>query len=98
LSSDQIVALFRDHDHNIWVGATGGGLDRFTYRQLPFKTYRHEKFNTNSLDSDYTTSVFEDSRGELWIGSMKALTRIDRKTGQFTSYRTTGRPGGLSST
>jgi ligand-binding sensor domain-containing protein/signal transduction histidine kinase len=97
LSSDQIVTLFRDHDHNIWVGATGG-LDRLAYRPLPFKTYRHEEYNPNSLESDYTSSVFADSHGDLWVGSMKALTRIDRKTGQFTFYRTAGRPGSLSGT
>jgi ligand-binding sensor domain-containing protein/signal transduction histidine kinase len=98
LSSDQIVALFADDDRNIWVGTTGGGLDRFTYRQIPFTTYQHEPYNPNSLASNYTSSVLEDSHGDLWVGSRNALTRLDRKTGRFTFYRTAGKPGGLSST
>jgi ligand-binding sensor domain-containing protein/signal transduction histidine kinase len=98
LNSDQIVALFADRDRNIWVGTTGGGLDRFTYKQIPFNTYQHDPYNPNSLESNYTTSVLEDSQGDLWVGSRNALTRIDRKTGDYTFYRTAGGPGNLSST
>lgn len=97
VSSDQIVALFEDREHEIWVGATGGGLDRLTYKPLPFKTYRHELFNPNSLESNYTSSVLEDSHGDLWIGSMNVLTQIDRKTGQFKFYHSSGGAGGISS-
>ncbi len=47
---------------------------------------------------NYTTSIFEDSRGELWIGSLRALGRLNLKTGKMTFDRRAGGPGELSST
>ena len=32
-------------------------------------------------------SVFEDSQGILWIGTISQLNRLDRKTGRYTFYR-----------
>src|SRR5208337_3495230 len=52
----------------------------------------------NSLDSNYCSAVLQDSRGDIWIGSIRVLTRIDAKTGKYTFYRTAGGPGNLSST
>jgi ligand-binding sensor domain-containing protein/signal transduction histidine kinase len=98
LSSDNVQALFEDREGNIWVGTQGGDLNRFTSRPPPFKRYRHEPGNPNSLLKDEVTSVYEDSRGILWVGNRVALNRIDRKTGQYTIYRTAGGPGELSNT
>ena len=67
-------------------------------RPPPFKRYRHEPGNPNSLEKDEVTSVYEDSQGILWVGNRVALNRIDRKTGQYTIYRTAGGPGELSNT
>jgi signal transduction histidine kinase/streptogramin lyase len=47
---------------------------------------------------DYTTSIYEDSHGILWVGSMRALGQMDRKSGRMTFYRAAGGPGELSST
>ena len=58
--------MFEDREANMWVGTNDAGVDRFPTRSLPFRRYRHEAANPNSLDSDYTTTVFEDSRGILW--------------------------------
>jgi signal transduction histidine kinase/ligand-binding sensor domain-containing protein/DNA-binding response OmpR family regulator len=92
LSTDQVRALFGSSEGNIWVGTEGGGVSRFPKRPLPFQRYRHEPGNPNSLDKDLVTSVYEDSQGILWVGGIRALTRIDRKSGQFTFYRTAGGP------
>jgi ligand-binding sensor domain-containing protein len=36
--------------------------------------------------------IYEDRERILWIGAIDALNRVDRKTGQYTFYRTAG-PG-----
>ena len=52
-----------------------------------------ESGNPNSPDSrdgTLVTSIYEDRQGILWIGTSGALNRIDRKTGQYTAYRSAG--------
>ena len=44
--------------------------------------------NPNSLDRTLVASIYEDRQGILWVGTSRALNRIDRKTGQHTAYRT----------
>src|SRR5437588_388991 len=73
-------------------------MDRFSPRPSPFRVYQHMAGDSNSLDRNYTSSIFEDSRGLLWIGSIKALQRLDPKTGKMAFYRTSGAPGELSTT
>ena len=89
LSSDQIVALFRDHDHNIWVGTTGGGLDRFTYRQLPFKPTSMKNSIPTAWKAITRPPYLRTATESCGSGACKALTRIDRKTGSlpFTEPR-----------
>ena len=98
LSSDRVNSLYEDREGNMWVGTQGGGINRFASRAPPFTRYRHEPGNPNSLEKDEATSVYQDSRGILWVGNRSALNRIDRKTGQYTVYRTAGGPGNLSNT
>jgi ligand-binding sensor domain-containing protein len=38
--------------------------------------YRNNAADPNSLDTTYTTSIFEHSRGELWVGTLRALGRL----------------------
>jgi len=63
------------------------------YLHVPFQRYRFEHWNQRSPNLNTLSTVYEDSRGVLWIASIGALERIDRKTGQSTSYRMAGEPG-----
>lgn len=68
-------------------------LDRYPCCAL----YRKEPGNPNSLDQSFVYSVFEDSQGILWIGTLSELNRLDRKTGQYTFYRhNPANPGSIS--
>jgi ligand-binding sensor domain-containing protein len=62
-------------------------VNRFPSAPSPFTVYRKEPGNPNSLDEKNVVSVFEDSRGILWIGTISQLNRLDRKTGRYTLYR-----------
>jgi len=50
--------------------------------------YQHEDNNPNSLSSGQVTSIYEDSRGILWIGTIGGgLNKFDRASATFTHYR-----------
>ncbi len=92
LGEDDLAALFQDREGNIWVGLNMMPPNRFVTRPPLFEKFKHEPGNPNSLSGTMVNSIYEDREGILWIGAIDALNRVDRKTGQYTFYRTEG-PG-----
>ena len=89
-----VVELLEDSDGYIWVGLIGdGGLARFDPR-----TERFERFPTDSLDQASVTAgtagaIFEDSRGDIWVGTSDGeddtaggLNRFDPATNTFQRF------------
>jgi ligand-binding sensor domain-containing protein/signal transduction histidine kinase len=92
LGEDDLAALSQDREGNIWVGLNMMAPNRFATRPPFFEKFKHEPGNPNSLSGTMVNSIYEDREGILWIGAINALNRVDRKTGQYTFYRTEG-PG-----
>ena len=69
----------------------GQGVDiaRHGHAHLATVTYFFDgaSHHTDSLGNDVVASVFGDSQGRLWIGTMGGgLNRLDRQTGRFVRY------------
>jgi ligand-binding sensor domain-containing protein/signal transduction histidine kinase len=92
LPQNSVISLFADREGNIWAGLGRMGLARFASKPLPFKRVLYNPSNPDSRVEPFVGAIYEDSRGILWIGAPDALSRIDRKAGRYTSYRTSG-PG-----
>ncbi|MCU1248683.1 MAG: Two component sensor histidine kinase [Edaphobacter sp.] len=92
IGQDNVISLFGDREGNVWAGLGGMGLSRFSTTAPPFKRYRHDFGNPNSTGEPFVGAIYEDRLGILWIGNHEALNRIDRTTGQYSSYPTAG-PG-----
>jgi signal transduction histidine kinase/ligand-binding sensor domain-containing protein len=91
LSYNRIRAIYEDHEGTIWVG-TGlawdldekGGLNRFDREKGNFIRYLHDPNDPHSLVDNKVRAVFEDSRGNFWVGTRgDGLHRMNRKTGTF---------------
>ena len=59
----------------------------------PFQTYQPQIGSSVSPDVELSPSVFEDSRGVLWIGSQAVSNRIEGKAERFSSTVTLGTMG-----
>lgn len=82
--------VFNDSDDRYWVGSHKDGL---ALMQLPpdanntfenqdwnaaFHYYTDLDYNTKSLTSDFILDIIEDNQGDLWIGTVHGLSRIDK--------------------
>ncbi|MCB9209262.1 MAG: hypothetical protein H6609_07750 [Ignavibacteriales bacterium] len=84
LSVDVVTAIFEDKDRNIWVGTWGGGLNKIefyqsapSYKIKNIKVYNHRVSNNNSLSSNIIQDIFEDNKGNLWIGTEDGLDKLN---------------------
>jgi streptogramin lyase len=85
-----VATLFQDREGNIWAGLHMMAPNRFSARPPLFEKFKHEPGNPNSLSGTMVNGIYEDRERILWIGAIDALNRVDRKTGQYTFYRTAG--------
>ena len=73
-----VYSVFIDREDNVWVGFQSSGLARLTTKQL-FTISASE-----GLPNESTRSVFEDSRGTLWIGTVNGF--VGYKNGNKSTY------------
>ncbi len=86
LSSNNVSALYLDQSGNLWIGAQGGGLNRFDRSRKTFTHYRYDPHSSNCLAGNEVNSIYEDQYGQLWIGTNSGLSKFDRFRGRFTNY------------
>jgi ligand-binding sensor domain-containing protein len=63
LSNDHVKCVFEDTWNQIWIGTSGGGVNRYTGSQFLHYT------ENSGLNGDYIFSVLNSSREELWVGT-----------------------------
>jgi ligand-binding sensor domain-containing protein/signal transduction histidine kinase/DNA-binding response OmpR family regulator len=81
LPNNQIQCIFQDKNGWIWLG-TSQGLSRFDgYR---FVNFMHNPEDTSSLSGELVRVIFEDSKGNLMIGTENGgLNVFDREKEKF---------------
>ncbi len=95
ISNDHINVIYEDRTGTIWIGtgslfgnsAPGkGGLNRLE-PDGTFTRFMHDPKNPNSLINNKVRSIFEDSRGVFWIGTLHdGLHTMERKTGRVDRH------------
>ena len=84
---------FMDHTGLWWI-PTGGGVAVFAGADRPEALARHPPARVvavrDGLAADEVFRLFEDSRGDVWIGTIgktNGLERWERASGRISSYR-----------
>lgn len=81
IKNNQILSLAEDHAGDLWLGAVGGGLTRYSNGRFRLYTKR------DGLSSDFVRSLFVDRTGNLWIGTRGGGLNLFRDE-KFTAYTT----------
>jgi ligand-binding sensor domain-containing protein/signal transduction histidine kinase len=80
--------LLHDHEHNLWMGDWGNGLNFFDHHNRQFTTYRWDPNNPNScLSNNVVFGLCEDHQGNVWVGTEGGLNCFDRRSGKFVQYQ-----------
>jgi signal transduction histidine kinase/ligand-binding sensor domain-containing protein len=97
LSSNKVRSVYEDHKGTIWVGCGSpfpgdgrpedGGLNRFNKVKGNFTRFVHDPADPNSLATNKVKALFEDSKGNFWVGtSGDGLHMMNREKGTFTHF------------
>lgn len=85
LSSSLFNKIYQDSNDMIWI-ATENGLNKFDGSKM--KTYKHDEADSLSLCHNYVTSIFEDSKGRLFIGTFGGLQMYNPLDDKFSPLAT----------
>ncbi len=86
ISNNHILSIVEARDGVLWIGTTGGGLNKFEKENERFTHYLNRSDDSNSLSLNFVTNVMEDSDGNIWVGTNFGLNRLDPKTDKITRY------------
>ena len=84
ISSNGIYDIELGKENILWIATYGGGINYFNSNGLPFQKVRHQLNNKNSLVSNFTRSIAEDSNGNLWFGTKKGVSIWNTSTNNWT--------------
>ncbi|MFC6102088.1 hybrid sensor histidine kinase/response regulator transcription factor [Olivibacter domesticus] len=95
-SGKNALVVFKDKKQQMWIG-TDSGLYVYNHKLELLSTFKHSDFDKQSLADDYVTSIVEDGMGNLWVGTMGGLSRLEKGKWKFRNYHSTTAPLKISS-
>lgn len=74
ICANRITKIISDRNNNLWIGTLGGGVSKIDSalvknQNYQFQTYRHDPLRKSSLSDERVTTIYENKKGEIWIGT-----------------------------
>ena len=82
LSSDQVNCIFEDRAGHLWIGTTGGGLNKYDPGSGIFTHYLEE----DGLPSATILGILEDEKNALWLTTYDGIARLDPQANSIRTY------------
>jgi DNA-binding CsgD family transcriptional regulator/streptogramin lyase len=91
ISSNHILSIYVSRDGILWIGTSGGGLNKLNEGSGTFTFYMEE----DGLANNTVYGILEDESGNLWLSTNDGLSKFNPSSGFFQNYdRTDGLQGG----
>jgi signal transduction histidine kinase/AraC-like DNA-binding protein/streptogramin lyase len=90
LDSLAVACLVLDPDGALWVATATEGLFRLDWERGTATNYRHREGDRESIRYDDILSMEMDSRGNLWVGSIKGFDLFSPAERRCIPYLTFG--------
>ncbi|MFN8415455.1 MAG: two-component regulator propeller domain-containing protein [Cytophagaceae bacterium] len=81
-----IRCLYETSEHDIYIGFHANGFARYNRSTETFSYFNHSDKKQNSLLHNQVLTFFQDSKGNIWIGTRKGLDKFNPITKTFTHY------------
>jgi len=95
LTNNDIIKIFVDREHNIWLALTGGGVNKISNTSLKFDLFQKTNNSQFDLSHNHVKSFLETDDGTMWIGTFNGLSEFNPINHQFRSYQLKGKIGEL---
>jgi signal transduction histidine kinase/ligand-binding sensor domain-containing protein/CheY-like chemotaxis protein len=86
VADDHVVKCsFVDKNGLQWIGTNGGAFS-LNVETGEIQRFAHDKVDTESLSSNQVRFIYEDSRDNLWVGTVEGLNRLKPDGKGFERY------------
>ncbi len=86
LGSDYNWCILPDNDGKLYVGHVNTGLSIIDLESKTAINLHWEPNNPNCIPNNTVTSLFKDSKGNIWVGSRGGLSLFNPETNSFTNF------------
>lgn len=83
---DELTAACRTADGRLYAGSLGHGVARLTLDNRAKITGQEVIDKHSGLHGNQITSITEDARGNVWVGTSTHISRVDKGTGYVQSF------------
>ncbi len=91
LNNNEVKIIFKDSFGNLWVGTSGGGINK-VIQDGKLKNIRFKHFTTTQgLINDIVQGIEEDDNHNLWITTESGISLMHTQTGYFENYHLSSR-------
>jgi signal transduction histidine kinase/ligand-binding sensor domain-containing protein/HPt (histidine-containing phosphotransfer) domain-containing protein/FixJ family two-component response regulator len=73
LSSENILCMYEDADHILWLGTYDGGLNAYNRRTGSFTHFLHNTSDSTSISANNISAIIPLPSGELGLATSKGL-------------------------
>lgn len=77
--------ILKDSDGSFWIGTHGGGL--LKYQDQEYVSYLNNPYDKKSIVGDDVMSATFDNAGNLWVGTIKGISKYDKSLELFSLFR-----------
>ncbi|TRX20462.1 response regulator [Flavobacterium franklandianum] len=80
-----INCFYIDSKNNLWLGSIQDGLIKINKEKGIYKIFKNDPKNSKSISDYLISTIYEDRKGNLWIGTQAGLNRLNADN-TFTHY------------
>ncbi|SEM78725.1 Signal transduction histidine kinase [Mucilaginibacter gossypiicola] len=82
IADNRVWSILEDSSNRLWIGTFAGGLQIFDREKKIFSA----PFKQTDIRSPYIASLFEDRKGNMWVGGYFGVDVILKNRGGFVHY------------
>ena len=86
ISSNLASNIIEDDDGTIWISTTGGGINKYDYRNNSFTSIFFNPNDRNTPLSNDISAMHIAEDGRIWLGYSNAYSVFNSQNGSFTHY------------